>query len=406
MTLPARLPLPERLPDLLGSARFSAALTHCIVGTAVLAHAIRATMGWAGLVAVVTVLVAMAAGSLVAKRGDWEWRGLLPVSLLLLVGWCAATLLWTAYQPDALGGVLYLAASAFLAVYVGVVRDLIQIVRAVGDVMRLVLVSSLALEVLAGLLIDGPIPFLGIRGALERLGPIQGLLGERTALGALALVAAVTFAVELLTRSVSRGRAVFSLTTALLVASLTRSSVILGTFLVLAVASLAVFGLRHLARQARPLANSAVLVLAAVVAMVVVAFRSPCCRSCRRGPTTCSASPCGGRCCASSTSTPSRAGASSACGAGTPTPTPRSTSSAAARRRPAATPTSTCSCRRGWSAWCCSRRSARSRWAAPGCSPPPSAAWATSGRRSCSSCSWSSPSRRASRSWSGAGRCS
>jgi len=33
MTLPARLPLPERLPDLLGSARFSAALTHCIVGT-------------------------------------------------------------------------------------------------------------------------------------------------------------------------------------------------------------------------------------------------------------------------------------------------------------------------------------------------------------------------------------
>lgn len=170
---------------------------------------------------------------------------------------------------------LYLAASAFLAVYVGVVRDLIQIVRAAGDVLRLVLVSSLALEVLAGLLIDGPIPFLGIRGALERLGPIQGLLGERNALGIVALVAAVTFAVELMTRSVSRGRGVFSLVVALLVASLTRSSVILGTFLVLAVAALAILGLRHLARQARPLANSAVLVLAAGIAVLVVAFRSP-----------------------------------------------------------------------------------------------------------------------------------
>ncbi len=327
-------------------------------------------------------------------------------SLLVLVGWCAATLLWTAYQPDAVGGVLYLAASAFLAVYVGVVRDLIQIVRAGGDVLRLVLVSSLALEVLAGLLIDGPIPFLGIRGALERLGPIQGLLGERNALGIVALVAAVTFAVELMTRSVSRGRGVFSLVVALLVASLTRSSVILGTFLVLAVAALAILGLRHLARQARPLANSAVLVLAAGVAVLVVAFRSPVLQVLQARPDYLQRVALWREMLRLIDLNTIEGWGFVASGAGTRTRTRPSTSSAGARRRPAGTPTSTSTCKPGSSGSRCSRRSAPSRSAGPGFSRPPSAASATSGRHSCSSSSWSRRSPRASRSWSGAGSCS
>lgn len=180
MTRPARLPLPERLPDLLGSARFSAALTHCILGTAVLSHALRSTVGWAGLIAIVTTLVAMAAGSLAAKRGDWEWRGLLPISLLVLVGWCAATLLWTAYQPDAVGGVLYLAASAFLAVYVGVVRDLIQIVRAAGDVLRLVLVSSLALGCSRGCSSTAPSRSSGSAAPSSASAPFRGCSASAT----------------------------------------------------------------------------------------------------------------------------------------------------------------------------------------------------------------------------------
>ena len=70
--------------------------------------------------------------------------------------------------------VVYLVAFAFLGVYVALMRDTIQIVRAFGDVMRVLLAASIALEVLSGVLLDVPIAVLGIQGDLARLGPIQG----------------------------------------------------------------------------------------------------------------------------------------------------------------------------------------------------------------------------------------
>ncbi|MFC5858922.1 hypothetical protein [Agromyces flavus] len=59
-------------------------------------------------------------------------------------------------------------------------RDTIQIVRAFGDVFRVLLAVSLALEVLSGVLLDLPIAFLGIQGDIASLGPIQGIFGSRT----------------------------------------------------------------------------------------------------------------------------------------------------------------------------------------------------------------------------------
>jgi exopolysaccharide production protein ExoQ len=161
----------------------------------------------------------------------------------------------------------------FLGVYVAIARDLIQIVRAAGDVLRLVLLASITLEVLSGLLIDTPIRFLGIQGNLDVGGPIQGILGARNSLGAVALIAAVTFAVEYFTRSVRRGLAVGSFLAATMVVALTRSPVIGGAFLVLAAATVALVGLRRTHLESRRAWQVALLLIGLVGTGLVIALR-------------------------------------------------------------------------------------------------------------------------------------
>ena len=224
------------LESFLGHPRLSSALSVSIIATVVGAQAVRSLIGWPGYAAALVVLAVLAGASLIAHRDGLEWRGLLPVSLLVFVGWCALTILWTAQQWSALGGIAHQLAVALLAVYVALVRDLIQVIRDFGDVLRGYLAISLALEIFAGLLIDQPIGWLGIRGALDAGGPIQGLAGNRNQLGMIALIALVTFAIELATRSVPTTLGVFSLVGAAVSLVLTRSSVAFGTAIAVGIA--------------------------------------------------------------------------------------------------------------------------------------------------------------------------
>ncbi|PWC03818.1 O-antigen ligase family protein [Agromyces badenianii] len=200
-----------------GSARFAQALTLVAVGLAFSTHAVRNLIGTAGLLAALTGLVVLCAASLVARWRAVEWYGILPITILVFIGWCAASVLWSnlpAYSSIARVG--YLVAFAFIGVYVALMRDTIQIVRAFGDVMRVLLGASLALEVLSGILLDMPITVLGIRGDIAELGPIQGVFGSRNMLGFVALIALLTFIVEWRTKIVQRTRAMLSLALAVL----------------------------------------------------------------------------------------------------------------------------------------------------------------------------------------------
>lgn len=198
------------LRDFVGSARFAQALTLLSVGLAFSTHAVRSLIGWPGLLAALAGLLALTGVSLVARWRAVEWYGILPITILVFVGWTAASVLWSNAPGIAATGVLSLVAFAFLGVYVALMRDTIQIVRAFGDVMRLLLGVSIALEVLSGVLLDLPIAFLGIQGDLAKLGPIQGVFGSRSLLGFVALIALLTFIVEWRTRIVPRGRSIAS----------------------------------------------------------------------------------------------------------------------------------------------------------------------------------------------------
>ena len=272
MTGPARPPyVPDAISAVLASPRFSATLTHLIIGFAFSTHLLRSLMGWPGLLAALVCLVVLATASMIARRESIEWHGLLPLSILVFLVWCALSVLWSGYALHTVSGVAYQLAFAFLAIYVALVRDTIQIVRATGDVLRLLLGLSLALEVLAGLLLDLPIVFLGIQGNIITLGPIQGVFGSRNALGLVSLIAAISFIIELRSRSMRPGRAAASIALALLGILLTHSPVFVVVASAVGIAALALYWLRRTRTEDRWLLQLSLLgatVLAALFAFV------------------------------------------------------------------------------------------------------------------------------------------
>jgi len=185
--------------------------------------------------------------------------------------WCALSVLWSGYALHTVAGIAYQLAFAFLAIYVALVRDTIQIVRATGDVLRLLLGLSIALEVLSGLLLDLPIVFLGIQGNISLLGPIQGVFGSRNVLGLVSLIAAISFIIELRSRSVRPGRAAASIALAFLGLVLTHSPVFVVVASAVGIAALALYWLRRTPAESRWLLQLSLLgatVLAALFTFV------------------------------------------------------------------------------------------------------------------------------------------
>lgn len=259
----------------LAAPRFVTALTVLIVGSAIFAFLLRQTIGWPGLGAITTTLVVLASGSIAARWNEVEWRGLLPISLIAFVGWACVSFVWSPYHWATAGGLAYLLAYTLLGVYVALMRDTIQIVRAFGDALRFALGLSLALEIVSGLLIDTPIRFLQIQGNLGTLGPIQGITGVRNQLGILALVALITFGTEFRTHLVPRGLSIGSVIGAAAVLLLTRSPLAWGTLVVIALAATALYGLRRVAVERQRFWQIGILVATLTLAIVAWIFRSP-----------------------------------------------------------------------------------------------------------------------------------
>ena len=262
------------LREMLGSPRFSKALTEVIVGTALAAFAVQAMLGWPGTIAILTGLVLLALGSLWSQPERIAWRGVLPLSLLALFGLMAISVIWSQYTWATVGGVAYAIAYGVLGVYIALVRDLIQLVRAMGNALRVILVASFVLEILSGIIFDTPFDWISISGALAVAGPVEGIVGTRNAFAFLGALAVLTFWIELRTRSVSRELSVLSLglaTAAILFARSPVSLLVLTTVLVL---GLALLGIRRMAPTARRATHSVLLVSAGALAVISWLFRA------------------------------------------------------------------------------------------------------------------------------------
>lgn len=252
---------------------FSQALAVAILLYALGIHSVRAFVGWPGSIGILATLVLLAALSLFGARHRMEWRGILPLSLIALFGFIVASVFWSQYTWVSIGGALYALAFASLGLYLALGRDLVQLIRACGDALRILLTASLCLEVFSGLLIDQPIPFLGIQGNLAEGGPIQGVGGTRNFLGFLAALALVTFAVEWFTRSIAQPVAIFSGVLSLLCLFFASSPITSIAVLALVIASVALRSLRQAPRERKPVLQGVLLGLVVVGGVLAFAAR-------------------------------------------------------------------------------------------------------------------------------------
>lgn len=234
------------IPELLGSATATQALSNTVFTFAFAAPVLRGLLGWPGLIGAVCALVLVCAAVLSARREYIEWNGLLPLTLIAFCGWTAASLLWSDYRATTLAAILYQLSLAFAGVVVALTRDMIQLVRSVGSVLRVLLVISLLIEILAGITLDTSFPAIGVAGDLAGGGPIQGIFGTRNYLGFMATIALVTFLIERRTRTISRGIFVASSVLALTLLVFSRSPVAWPVFLVLGLATAVLYGLRQI----------------------------------------------------------------------------------------------------------------------------------------------------------------
>lgn len=255
--------------NVLTAPRFEAALATTIIAAAFGTHLIEATMGLAARITIVAGLVVLAVLGLIARRGTIEWRGLLPVSLLVFLGWMGLSIIWSEYQWASLGSIAYQLALTVLALYVGLLRDPIQIVRAFGDVLRVALGLSIVIEIVLGVLLDTEAPFLGIQGNLGQGGPIQGIFEARNISAVVAVLAIITFVTEWLTNSVPRALAIGSVIGASVYLVLTQAALGFLMAAVVLVAAFALYLLRRTSPARRRLAQT-LLALGAVIAAGVL----------------------------------------------------------------------------------------------------------------------------------------
>ncbi len=259
----------------LASPRFTQSLTELIVLVALAAFAVRTLLGWPGSIAVLVGLVLMAAASLAAQPERIEWRGALPISLTVLFSLMGVSVIWSQYTWATLGGIAYAAAYVFLGVYIALVRDLIQLVRAVGNALRAILTASFFLEILSGIILDTPFVWIGIAGDLAIGGPAQGLAGTRNAFAFLGALAVLSFWIEYRTRSVSRGVTAYSLALAAATIIFARSPVAMLVLAVVLAVGLALVVIRRQQPVARRATESVLLVSAVITGIIGWAFRGP-----------------------------------------------------------------------------------------------------------------------------------
>ena len=263
----------EALYSFFAHAKFAHALTIVILVTAFAFSALRSVLGTPGIIALLSAELVLAAAMLLARRRMISWVNVVPLTLAAFVAWLVLSNLWSYYPSSTAPGIALQLALTVLGLAIAASRDTIQVVRSVGDVLRLLLGTSLVLEVLSGILLDMPFGFLGIKGHITTGEGIQGLFASRNAVSVICVIALVTFFIEWKTRSVSASLAAGSLIGAALCLWLAASPVGFVTAVVVAAGYGILNALRKLPASSRRAVNIGLLSAGLVSIVAVWAFR-------------------------------------------------------------------------------------------------------------------------------------
>ena len=256
-------------------ARFARVMSVSVLTTVLLSEGIRPLIGWPGYMGILGAEVVLMVLVVLTRRRTITFARALPISLAAFLVWSLASVVWSSYAPQTVAGLALQWALTFLALGVAATRDSIQIIRALGSALRVTLGISLGLELLSGVIVREPFSVWDITGNIAFGGPIQGVAGSRNALATMALVAVITFAIELRTKSVSKRVSVFSLVGAGLVVLLTQAPLAWAAGIVVGVMGLTIFLLRRVRDSVRRGAQAGVVGVVVVGAVLAWAFRAP-----------------------------------------------------------------------------------------------------------------------------------
>jgi exopolysaccharide production protein ExoQ len=247
----------------------------------------RYLLSWYGWGAIVLILFALAVVELVRMRVDLRR---LPYPLIAYLALATASIAWSAYPGASAVGVAGLFVTATFGLYLATAIDLTTFVRCLGTALRWILALSLAFELFVSTVIRHrvlpfwvdysdldkiPAAFYWSRNLLLEGGRIQGIVGNANLLALAALIAVVTFSVQIAARSTSRFWTTGWLIIALGVLALTRSSTVIIAGIAVAVVALFLWLVRRVPEERRvPWFVGGGVILAAGVAAVLV-FRGP-----------------------------------------------------------------------------------------------------------------------------------
>ncbi|MFM9878095.1 MAG: O-antigen ligase family protein [Rhodoglobus sp.] len=209
--------------------------------------ALRFTFGWWAWAVLAAVLVGASVVLLVAHRERWR-LGALPYQLIAFMVLATVSLAWSAYPAASALGLVTTWATVIAGVAVAVAFPWDQLLRGLGIVLRAILALSLVFELFVSVVVRAPVLPLftqpgvdySIYNTIPKMlywsrnelfqvfdeGRIQGIVGNSNTLGFLSLLAVIIFSIQLVDRTVNRGRAIAWIVVAFVVLAFTRSATV------------------------------------------------------------------------------------------------------------------------------------------------------------------------------------
>ena len=275
----------------LDDRRFRLGFAVVALFTVLAGDAWRYSISWYGFGAICVVLAVISVLLIVRERGQWAF-GTLPYPLLAFVALATVSITWSYYPGATALGLVSTYVTVIAGFALAVALSWAELLKALGRTLRIILGLSIGFELVVSLFVRAPVlPFWPSPGVdydnlptpIPKLlywsrnelftadGKIQGIVGNSSLLGFVALLALIVFAIQFAGKTVGRASGIASIVVAALVIYLTRSATITIALVVLAAVVVLVLLLRRFEnRRGYIWAGVAVVVAGGIAVMIAI----------------------------------------------------------------------------------------------------------------------------------------
>jgi exopolysaccharide production protein ExoQ len=247
----------------------------------------RYLLSWWGYGAIVAALVTLAIIELVRSREDVRR---LPLLLLATLTLMLVSIAWSAYPAASAVGVILTLATTTYAVFLATCFTWAELVDALAFALRIILVLSLAFELVVAIFVRGPVlplwvdyshldeipkAFYWSRDVLFDGGRIQGIVGNANILAMAALLSLIAEIARRVARRGTFGGFLFFVALAVGMLALTRSSTVIIATAAVAVVCLAVWFARRGSGVRRVATAVGLIVVSTAAVAGAIVFRAP-----------------------------------------------------------------------------------------------------------------------------------